>query len=129
MIKPLTISAAIRPPVRCASGFADPGGPAIPRLATSLNRSGRHAPQAHSDLHALRKTFGTALVLSSADPRIVIARRETTTVMALLREAAREVVRKRAALPAQSDAVRRVVWKMAPQMTARFKRAQPSSIR
>ncbi len=49
--------------------------------------------------------------------------------MALLREAAREVVRKRAALPAQSDAVRRVVWKMAPQMTARFKRAQPSSIR
>jgi hypothetical protein len=50
-----------------------------------------------------------------------IARREHTTVMALLREAARDVVRKRAALPAQAEAVRTLVWRMAPQMPARFK--------
>ena len=50
-----------------------------------------------------------------------IARRERTTVMALLREAARDVVKKRAAMPAQAGALRALVWRMAPQMPARFK--------
>jgi hypothetical protein len=50
-----------------------------------------------------------------------IARRENTTVMALLREAARDVVRKRAAIPSQAGAVRTLVWRMAPRMPARFK--------
>ncbi len=50
-----------------------------------------------------------------------IARREDTTVMALLREAARDVVRKRAAMPAQAEALRSLVWRMAPRMPARFK--------
>jgi len=50
-----------------------------------------------------------------------IARREDTTVMALLREAARDVVRKRAATPSQADAMRALVWQMAPKMPARFK--------
>ena len=50
-----------------------------------------------------------------------IARRERTTVMALLREAARDVVKKRAAMPAQAAALRALVWRMAPQMPARFK--------
>lgn len=50
-----------------------------------------------------------------------IARREDTTVMALLREAAREVVRKRAAFPAQADAMRALVLPLAPKMPARFK--------
>ncbi len=59
----------------------------------------------------------TAVLAALAD----IARREKTTVMALLREAAREVVRKRVALPAQSAAMRTVVWRMAPRMPARFK--------
>ena len=51
----------------------------------------------------------------------VIARREDTTVMALLREAARALVRDRAARPAQADALRALVWRMAPRMPARFK--------
>ena len=50
-----------------------------------------------------------------------IARREGTTVMALLREAARDVVKRRAAVPGQAEARRSLVWRMAPRMPARFK--------
>ncbi len=50
-----------------------------------------------------------------------IARREDTTVMDLLRSAARQVVRERAAMPRHADALRSAVWQMAPQMPARFK--------
>ena len=54
-----------------------------------------------------------------------IARRDDTSVMALLREAARDMVRKRLVTPAQSEAMRAVVWRLAPQMPAQFKtRAQ-----
>ena len=52
-----------------------------------------------------------------------IARREGTTVMDLLRTAARHVVRQRAAVPAHAQALRAVVWQMAPQMPSRFKTA------
>ena len=52
-----------------------------------------------------------------------IARREGTTVMALLRQAARELVRKRRATPAQAKALRAVVWRSAPRMPAQFKTA------
>ncbi len=50
-----------------------------------------------------------------------IARRERTTVMALLREAARETVRKRTADPLQAEAIRPLVSRLAPSMPARFK--------
>jgi hypothetical protein len=50
-----------------------------------------------------------------------IARWEDTTVMALLREAARNVVKQRAAIPARAPALRALVWRMAPQMPAKFK--------
>ena len=43
--------------------------------------------------------------------------------MALIREAARDVVRKRTTSPAQVDAMRALVWQMAPKMPARFKTA------
>ncbi len=52
-----------------------------------------------------------------------IARREDTTVMALLRQAARELVRKRGATPAQAKALSAIVWRSAPQMPAQFKTA------
>lgn len=63
----------------------------------------------------------------------LIAKREKTTVMDLLRESAREVVRRRAQSADHADALRTAVWKLAPQMPAsfrtpaqlaRFKRAQ-----
>lgn len=50
-----------------------------------------------------------------------IARREKTTVMALLREAAREAVRKRAVLPEQVNELRAVVRRLEPRMPAQFK--------
>src|SRR4051812_29374284 len=50
-----------------------------------------------------------------------IAEREDTTVMDLLRSAARQVVRERAAVPAHAAVLRSVVWQMAPQMPLRFK--------
>jgi hypothetical protein len=50
-----------------------------------------------------------------------IARREDTTVMALLREAARNMVKQRAAMPGYADALRSLVWRMAPAMPVRFK--------
>lgn len=52
-----------------------------------------------------------------------IARTEDTTVMALLREAARAVVRRRVADPAQAQVLRAVVWQMAPQLPTQFKTA------
>lgn len=52
-----------------------------------------------------------------------VARTERTTVMALLREAARAAVRLRAADPAQAQALRNVVWNLAPRTPARFKTA------
>lgn len=62
-----------------------------------------------------------------------IAQRENTSVMALLREAAREVVRKRTSDPAVMNSLRTVVRRAAPivpkgfktpAQLARFKRAQ-----
>ncbi len=62
-----------------------------------------------------------------------IAELEKTTVMDLLREAAREIVRKRAQHPAQAEKLRAAVWMSAPRppkqfktaaQLARFKRAQ-----
>jgi hypothetical protein len=50
-----------------------------------------------------------------------IARRESTTVMALLREAARNVVRQRSGIPAQALALRSLAARLTPQMPARFK--------
>jgi hypothetical protein len=62
-----------------------------------------------------------------------IARREDTTVMALLRQATREFVKSRAIEPVQAERLRQAVWQKAPRMplqfktaaqVARFKRAQ-----
>jgi hypothetical protein len=52
-----------------------------------------------------------------------IARWEHTTVMALLREAARDAVRKRVALPAHAAELRAMIAPMAPRMPPRFKTA------
>jgi hypothetical protein len=52
-----------------------------------------------------------------------IARSENTTVMALLRQAARELVKKRGAAPAQAKALSAVVWRSAPLMPTQFKTA------
>ncbi|MET0262311.1 MAG: hypothetical protein ABW223_05395 [Rariglobus sp.] len=52
-----------------------------------------------------------------------IARRERTTVMDLLREGARQVVRSRSADPAKAIAVHKSVWACAPKIPARFKSA------
>lgn len=53
----------------------------------------------------------------------VIARREGTTVMALLREAARAAVRKRATQPARARELQEAVWRLAPRMPRSFKTA------
>ncbi len=52
-----------------------------------------------------------------------IARREDTTVMALLRQATRELVKKRASEPIQAERLRQTVWQKAPRMPALFKTA------
>lgn len=52
-----------------------------------------------------------------------IARREDTTVMALLRQAARELVKKRASEPLQAERLWRTAWQKAPRMPALFKTA------
>jgi hypothetical protein len=54
---------------------------------------------------------------------VEIARSEETTVMALLRQAARELVRKRGTTPAQAKALSSIVWQRAPKMPAQFKTA------
>ena len=51
----------------------------------------------------------------------ILARRERTTVMDLLREGARQVVRSRSADPSKATALRKSVWACAPQMPAHFK--------
>ena len=62
-----------------------------------------------------------------------VSRREDTTVVALIREAIRDLVKKRAALPLHAESLRSEVWKLAPRIVesmrtpaqvARFKRAQ-----
>jgi hypothetical protein len=50
-----------------------------------------------------------------------IARSERTTVMELLRQAARAAVRQRVAEPSRAEALRALVWQKAPRMPARFK--------
>jgi hypothetical protein len=50
-----------------------------------------------------------------------IAHREDTTVMALLRQAARALVRKKASNPALAETLLRAVGQKAPLMPARFK--------
>lgn len=50
-----------------------------------------------------------------------IALREDTTVMALLRQATRALVKHKASEPAQTEHLRRLIWQKAPQMPARFK--------
>jgi hypothetical protein len=50
-----------------------------------------------------------------------IARREDTTVMALLRQAVRALVRHKASEPAQAEHLRQLVWQKSPRMPARFK--------
>jgi hypothetical protein len=52
-----------------------------------------------------------------------IARCEKTTVMSLLRQAARELVRKRSKDPLLADALRQIAWQKTPRMPARFKTA------
>ena len=52
-----------------------------------------------------------------------IARHEDTTVMALLRQATRELVKKRATEPIQAERLRQLVWQKAPRMPAYFKTA------
>jgi hypothetical protein len=49
-----------------------------------------------------------------------IARRERTSVMALLRAAARETVRRRAADPVQAAVLRPLLARLAPKTPARF---------
>jgi hypothetical protein len=52
-----------------------------------------------------------------------IAREENTTVMALLRSAARELVRQKSQDSVLAETLRHVVWQKAPQMPMRFKTA------
>ncbi len=52
-----------------------------------------------------------------------IAKREETTVMALLRASAREAVRRRAQSPDHAAELRTAVWQLAPKMPAKFKTA------
>jgi hypothetical protein len=52
-----------------------------------------------------------------------IARREDTTVMALLRQATRALVKQKASDPEQAEHLREVIWHRVPRMPARFKTA------
>jgi len=52
-----------------------------------------------------------------------IARREDTTVMALLRQATRDLVKNRVSEPIQAERLRQLIWQKAPQMPAFFKTA------
>ncbi len=52
-----------------------------------------------------------------------IAETENTTVMALLRQAGRDLVKSRAGEPVLAKALSSVVWEFAPKMPARFKTA------
>jgi hypothetical protein len=50
-----------------------------------------------------------------------IARSENTTVMALLREATRDLVKRKVSDPTQLERLRQAVWEKAPRMPAHFK--------
>ena len=50
-----------------------------------------------------------------------IARREDTTVMALLRQAIRAFVKRKASDPIQSEQLREIILRRAPRMPAHFK--------
>lgn len=52
-----------------------------------------------------------------------IARAEQTTVMALLREATRNFVRKKASSPGSAERLRQTIWQKAPRMPAHFRTA------
>lgn len=52
-----------------------------------------------------------------------IARSENTTVMALLRKATRDLVRRKASEPVHTERLRKIVLPLAPPMPARFKTA------
>lgn len=52
-----------------------------------------------------------------------IARAEDTTVMALLREATRDLVRKKANSPDSAERLRQTIWQKAPRMPAQFRTA------
>jgi len=52
-----------------------------------------------------------------------IARAEETTVMALLREATRDLVRKKASSPDSAERLRQTIWQKAPRMPAHFRTA------
>ena len=52
-----------------------------------------------------------------------IARAEDTTVMALLRQATRDLVKRKVNDPTQAERLRQLVWQKAPQMPAHFKTA------
>jgi hypothetical protein len=52
-----------------------------------------------------------------------IARREDTTVMALLRQATRDLIKNRVSEPIQAERLRQLVWQKAPRMPALFKTA------
>ncbi len=52
-----------------------------------------------------------------------IASQEDTTVMALLRQATRELVKRRVSEPIQAERLRQAVWAKAPRMPALFKTA------
>jgi hypothetical protein len=56
-----------------------------------------------------------------------IAESERTTVMALMRDAVRELVRKRVQSPATGDAVRAAVWRHAPVLPAAIR--SPAQLR
>lgn len=52
-----------------------------------------------------------------------IARFERTTVMALLREATRDLVRRKAGAADSAERLRQAIWRKAPQMPAHFRTA------
>jgi hypothetical protein len=52
-----------------------------------------------------------------------IARREETTVMALLRQATRALVKNKTTEPLQAERLRQTVWAKAPRMPVHFKSA------
>ena len=73
-----------------------------------------------NQLHASKRRQSLAEHEAVLTALTFIARRERTSVMALLREAARETVRKRTADPLHAAALRPLVARLAPKMPARF---------
>ena len=86
-----------------------------------------------NQLHESKRRQSLAEHSAVLDALEHIAKHESTSVMALLRQAAREIVRKRASDSIMGNALRSVVWRSAPEAPAefrtpaklaRFKRAQ-----